>query len=275
LINQNLHKQPAALDLNTHRNVKLQLPVTDWSVAKELNAVFLATVEFGDACLDYPIVFVRAGKDDDGSDSIAPIALMGLRQGDNLFIQGPQWRGGYMPAVMRMYPFCIARMNEQRYAVCIDIAFPGTSQTEGTPLFTAEGKPAELVVEMQRQLELLEQEIQRTRLICKRLRELDLLQDMRFEATLPDGSKHAVDGFMTLDDAKVTALPDATVVELHRNGMLGLMHLHWASMGQMRKMVQLHAQRVATEPAVVAPAVPAAPGALANGVDAANDAPGG
>jgi copper chaperone CopZ len=37
----------------------------------------------------------------------------------------------------------------------------------------------------------------------------------------------------------------------------------------------LDAQRVATEPAVVAPAVPAAPGALANGVDAANDAPGG
>ncbi|MCE2909581.1 MAG: SapC family protein, partial [Burkholderiaceae bacterium] len=107
----------------------------------------------------------------------------------------------------------------------------------------------------QAQLETLESEIQRTRAVCKRFQELDLLQDMRFDVTLPDGSKHTVDGFMTLDDKKATALPDDVVAELHRSGLLGLMHLHWVSMGNMRRLVDWHVERSAAEPA----AVPAAP----------------
>ena len=49
--------------------------------------------------------------------------------------------------------------------------------------------------------------------MCRRLRELDLLHDMRFDATLPDGSKLGVDGFLTVDEKKLGALDDAVVVE--------------------------------------------------------------
>ena len=42
MINQNLHRQPMALDSEKHRNLKLRLPNTDWSVAKDLNAMFVA-----------------------------------------------------------------------------------------------------------------------------------------------------------------------------------------------------------------------------------------
>ena len=87
MINQNLHVQPVALDSVPHRELKLGVPVTDWSVAKKLNALFVAAAEFGDVCREYPIVFVRAGKDTDGTDSIAPIAVMGLSQEQNLFLQ--------------------------------------------------------------------------------------------------------------------------------------------------------------------------------------------
>jgi hypothetical protein len=33
------------------------------------------------------------------------------------------------------------------------------------------------------------------------------------------------------------------VAELHRTGVLGLMHLHWVSMGNMRRLVDWHAER--------------------------------
>ena len=47
MIIQNLHTTPSALDREQHRSMRLRLPVADWGVARRLNALFLAAVEFG------------------------------------------------------------------------------------------------------------------------------------------------------------------------------------------------------------------------------------
>lgn len=252
MINQNLHRQPTALDSARHRQLKLQLPVADWSVADRLNAIFVAAAEFSETCREYPIVFVRAGKEPDGSDQIAPIAVLGLTQNQNLFLDGGRWRAQYMPAVLRHYPFCIARVDDKRFAICVDMAYAGAGNETGAPLFEDDGQPAALLKTMQPQMESLETEVQRTRLVGKRLLELNVLREMRFDATLPDGSKHSVDGFLTVDDKKMTELPEDVVVELHRNGLLGLVHLHWVSLGNMRRLAQWHAERAAAAPAAAA-----------------------
>lgn len=245
MINQNLHLQPTALDSAQHRSLKLRVPVTDWRVAAKLNAMFVAAAEFGDVCREFPIVFVKAGKEADGSEAIAPIAVFGLSQNENLYLAGERWRAMYMPAVLRAYPFCIARIDDQRFAICVDTAFAGANQPDGQPLFNEDGSQAPLLKEMQAHLETLETEIQRTRLVGKRLLELDVLRDMRFDATLPDGRQHTVDGFLTVDDQKITNLPEKVVAELHRSGVLGLVHMHWVSLGNMRRLVDWHVQRSA------------------------------
>ena len=266
MINQNLHLQPTALDSAQHRNLKLRVPVTDWQVANKLNAMFVAAAEFGDVCREFPIVFVKAGKEADGSDAIAPIAVFGLSQNQNLYLAGERWRAQYMPAVLRAYPFCIARIDDQRFAICVDTAYAGVSNdraAEGQPLFNDDGSQAPLLKEMQAHLETLEAEIQRTRLVGKRLLELDVLRDMRFDATLPDGSQHTVDGFLTVDDQKMTNLPESVIGELHRSGVLGLVHMHWVSLGNMRRLVDWHVERSAASqptlpPALVTPGTPVA-----------------
>jgi hypothetical protein len=257
MINQNLHRQPVPLDRELHRGLKLALPVTDWSLAGGLSAVFVAAAEFADTCREFPVVFVRAGKEADGRDQIAPVAVLGLQQNENLFVQDGKWRALYMPAVLRIYPFCIGRMDADRFAVCVDMAWPGAQQTQGPALFEADGQPTALLNEMQQHMETMEGEIQRTRAVCARLLELDVLRDMRFDATLPDGRKHSIDGFLTVDENKMQNLPDDVVGDLHRNGLLGLIHLHWVSMGNMRKMVDWYAARSAGAPADAPAAVAA------------------
>jgi SapC len=250
MINPLLHRQPVPVDRERHRHMRVRWPVADWSVAARLNAIFIAAVEFGDTCRDYPVVFVRAGQGDDGKPLVAPIAVLGMLNEDNLFVEGTQWRqAGYLPAVLRGYPFGIARIDAERFAICIDSAWPGLNADEGEPLFGADGQPGPLLAQTQAQLEKLELEIQRTRLVCARLLELDLLRDMRFDATLPDGRKHTVDGEEAVDEARFSALPDATVIELHRQGLLGLVHAHWVSLGNMRKLLDWHVQRHAGTPA--------------------------
>ena len=39
MINQNLHRQPVALDSAQHRNLKLRLPITDWAVGRPPGAL--------------------------------------------------------------------------------------------------------------------------------------------------------------------------------------------------------------------------------------------
>jgi hypothetical protein len=254
MIVQNLHTNPVALDREQHRALKLRLPVTDWGVSRRLNALFVAAVEFSDVARDFPIVFIRAGKEDDGRDQIAPIAVLGMVNNENLYEEGGTWRADYIPAVLRCYPFCIGRINAESFAVCVDYAWPGINSEEGEATFDANGEPTELLKQMQQHLETLETEVQRTRLVGQRLLELDLLRDMRFDATLPNGRQHSVDGFLTVDIDKVNALPDATVLQLHREGILGLIHAHWLSMGNMRRLADWYAAREAAS----APAAPAA-----------------
>ena len=254
MIIQKLHHQPTALDSVIHRALKLKLPITDWSVADKLNAIFVATAEFGDVCREFPIVFVKAGQEPDGTEAIAPIAVLGMLAEQNLYAAGGRWRAQYIPAVLRSYPFCIARMDAERFAICVDLAFAGANAPDGIALFDANGEPAPLLKDMSAHLESLEMEVQRTRLLGKRLLELDLLSEMRFDATLPDGRQHSVDGFLTVDEKKVTALPESVVMEMHRNGMLGLIHLHWVSLGNMRRLADWHGERTASAVAA-APAV--------------------
>ena len=243
MINQNLHRQAVPLDRVAHRSTRVKLPNADWSVASRLNSMFVAAVEFGDACRDFPIVFVKAGTDPDGKTQVAPVAVFGLSQEENLYLDGATWRAAYMPALLRLYPFGMGRIDEKTFAIALDMSWSGVSTTEGDPLFDAAGEPTELLKTVQQQLEQTEYEVQRTRLVGLRLQELDLLREMRFDATLPGGATVSVEGFLTVDEDKLKALPDAALVDLQRTGMLALVHAHLISLGHMRRLAEWRVQK--------------------------------
>ncbi|MED5621084.1 SapC family protein [Ideonella sp. BN130291] len=249
MIVEALYKNVLALDRVQHKSLRMRHGFTDLTPTAGMNAVFVAAIEFADVCREYPIVFVRAGKDEaTGKDHIAPMAVLGISQNDNLYLQpGGRWRTSYMPAFLRRYPFGMASVGPDQMAICIDRAWDGWSETEGDPLFEASGEPTQLLKNVQNFVENFEQEVHRTRLFCGVLRDEGLLQDMRFDATLPDGQKMAVDGFLAIDEKKLAELPDAKVVELHRNGILGLIHAQQVSMGLMRRLVEWHAERAAAK----------------------------
>jgi hypothetical protein len=255
MINENVHKKPVGLDRDKHRTLRLNTQAADPSMSSHLNAVFVAAAEFAAACRELPVVWVRAGNGPDGKPAIASIAMTGLKTGQNLCQQADgRWRTQYVPAMLRFYPFAMVRVSDTQLVVVIDESWSGFSRTEGQALFEADGSPTEFLKGIQTDLEKFEMEIERTRLAGEKLQELGLLRDMRFDATLPDGSKVGVDGFMTIDDEKLAALTDAQVVELHRSGLLGLIHAHQISLGNTQKLVQWMLEGAAAAPAPPTPA---------------------
>jgi hypothetical protein len=252
MINPALFKKAVAVDNRLHANFKMTPAARDWTVAESLNAMFIASVEFGDACVEYPIVFVHAGNDPQGRPQVAPVAVFGLREKENLYVEEGRWRAHYLPALLQAYPFGIARVDESRVVVVIDEDWAGWSEAGGVPLFDTKGEPGDYLTQMRSQLEKIEGEIQRTRLFGHALLETDLLSPMRFEATLPDGQKVTVDGFLAVDEKKFAALPDDKVLQLHKSGALGLIHAHQISMRHMRRLVEWRQQKGTASPPVTA-----------------------
>jgi len=154
-------------------------------------------------------------------------------------VKDDRWTGTYTPAMLRAYPFTMARVEgSDRWAMIFDNAWEGFSRTEGVPLFDEKGEATDLLANAHKFVQDLENDIERTRLACQRILELKLLKPMRFEATLPDGQALSVDGFLTLDQDVFAKLPDAVVGELHRNGVMYMLHAHHFSLGNMRRLVE-------------------------------------
>ena len=235
-----LYNNLTALDRVVHKNLRLR---TDLSVADRVrnqNSLFLAAVEFVEACKEFPIVFVRVGEPskDGGKQAVAPLAVLGLKPGQNLFIKGDEFVSSYVPAYLRRYPFAMARLDQSsdQIAVCYDADWAGFSETEGQALFTEAGEPSEFLQQAKGFLENFENEIERTRMLCDQLMDLGLLGDMRFDATLQSGETLAVDGFLAVDEKKLAELPDAKVLELYRNGIMSLIEMHRVSMTNMNRL---------------------------------------
>jgi hypothetical protein len=244
MIDPTLFAEPQALDRVKHRRLRLKPDATRHDRTADMNALFITAVEFGDVCREYPIVFVDAGPAADGQREVAPIAVLGLEKGENLMLGADgAWAARYTPALLRGYPLGLAPVDAQSYTVCIDAWAIGQAGDEGERLFDDAGESTPFLEERRKFVEEIEREAQRTRLLGRRLNELGLLRAMRFDATLPDGGKLAVDGFLAIDEDKLAALPQATVFDLHKTGVLALIHAQRISMGLMRALVERRVAR--------------------------------
>jgi len=101
----------------------------------------ISHTEFQFAAREYPIVFTSG----DEGKSFAPVAVLGIAAGENLFVANAAWaRGVYVPAYARRYPFCMAKVTldqvEQKdRLICIEKAF---IDEQGEPMFDANGQPS-------------------------------------------------------------------------------------------------------------------------------------
>ncbi|HEX7436601.1 MAG TPA: SapC family protein [Caldimonas sp.] len=248
-----LYVAPVLLDPAQHRSRKV-VELTDFSVARKMHAAFLTATEFPQAALDFAILFIPTGEHDAmGRGVMSPIVLLGLTPGENLHVEGERWDARYIPAFVRRYPFLSADVkNLAAPGVFVDAAWSGFSESAGEPLFDADDKPAPALVRVMDFLERFDLEAQRTRAFCERVVELGILKEMKADVTLPGDKSLVVEGFFAVDEEKLQALPDATVLELHRNGLLMLLQVHLLSMANVRHLVMRKTRRLQLEGATPA-----------------------
>ncbi len=229
----NFYQTPVALNRERHRHLKLDSTKGDYLFAAKTNSLLLATTELIDAAASYPVVFVGQ---EGGPYTLC--AMVGLNNEENLFVdaQGKWDAGSYVPAFVRRYPFVLAGgADEADLAVCIDEKFAGFNETEGQPLFDAEGKDTPLLLGAITFLRQFHAEMQATSAFAARLDALGLLTAKNFEVQR-EGHKRVVEGVVIIDAEKLAALDDATVLAMVRSGDMALAHAHLLSIKQIPHM---------------------------------------
>ncbi|MEX0940925.1 MAG: SapC family protein [Pseudomonadales bacterium] len=236
------YDKPAALNKVAHKDFKIKPVEGDFGFARNTNSVILAGVEFTEAAKEYPIVFAKAG------DNIVPVALLGLRNEENLFVddQG-KWDARYIPAFVRRYPFVLAETAEQgQRMVCIDESYPGFNKNEGEPLFEND-EPTRLLKQAIEFLEEYQRQYLRTERFVKRLQDNDLLMSLNARIDMVDGKQFSLSGLLAVDEKKLLALPDDKALELFRSGELAWLYCHLTSLGTLARMVDRVADRAGGE----------------------------
>ncbi len=198
------------------------------------HAIPVTVDEFITAQRFYPIVFSVG-------DNPVPLALMGLNEGVNVFVddEGKLLGQTYIPAYVRRYPFLLARLQPQ--AEELSLCFDPTSGLvgdfeDGNALFDGD-KPSENLNAILKFCEDFEIAAQRTNGFVKELKEAELLIDG--EVTIqPEGAQQpfVYRGFQMVSDEKLRDLHGDKLRKLNQNGALPLIMGHLFSLPMVREI---------------------------------------
>lgn len=233
------YEKPVALDREKHRQLKVRA-TGSFAFAGKANSLYLAGVEFSEACKEFAIVFTRVG-----NGRTVPVAMLGLRDSENLFVDAQgKWDASYVPAFVRRYPFVLAELpGRAEMAVCVDEAFAGLDSEQGEALFDVAGRDTPFLRNALDFLSRYQAEYLRTEAFCQRLEQAGLLMEMNAKADLADGRSFTINGLLIVDEKKLMALPDATALALFRAGELHLISMHLVSLSNMQRLVDRMAAR--------------------------------
>lgn len=234
------YKEPIAINAEQHRNLTVSPSPRGYSFAAEAHNVMLTAVEFYEACRDFPIIFSPA---EDGT--ITPLALLGIQAGENLFVDANgAWKGSYIPAYIRRYPFILADTGAAELPVCVDQAFDGLNIEGGQRLFSEEGEQTDYCRHIQAFIQDYQSQPAVTAAFTAKLKELELFQPMDANIQLKDGTKFLLQGFLIVDENGLGRLGDAAVLDLFRKGYLGLIYAHLASVKNLSRMIEMKAGKL-------------------------------
>jgi hypothetical protein len=247
------YKNLQPLSSSLHADLKLDTKATSPYFAAA-NAIPLTIDEFVSAQRFFPIVF-------SGGDQAVPLALLGLNEGVNVFVddQGTPLNPMYVPAYVRRYPYLLARLDEraEELSLCFD---PDsgllTEKGDGPALFDGD-KPSEALNTILKFCEDFEIAAQRTSAFVKELTEMDLLIDG--EVTIqPEGSDQpfVYRGFRMVDENKLREMNGDQLRKINQNGILALIIAHLFSLSSIRELFARQQQqgKVPEQLAAMAPA---------------------
>lgn len=234
--------KPTNLDAEQHRDLRFT-PNQPYDFARELVMIPVLAGEITRVAREMPVVFPK-------SEGV-PQALTGVRPGENLHVKDTgHWLGRYIPAHIRRYPFVLAEVEisdaqraekGRQYAVQFDAAARHFERPDGHALLDAQGKPTEVLKNVQQILMGLQKDQERTRALVAQLDAAGLLVEREIQvnptanaANDTEDTSHALSGLRLVDEKALARLDAETLATLRDSGALALVYAHLISLTNLQ-----------------------------------------
>jgi hypothetical protein len=223
------------------QKVRLLAPGEVPEFVRNGNAIPISLTEFQPVARDYPIVFTGT------EGALAPVAVLGLTSGENLFYADGRWAAGmYIPAYARRYPFCMAKVNvnqveQKNRLICVE----KTSIDEnGESLFDAKGEPSAKWKDLERLLGEYEADLERSREMCSILSDYGLFEPFTMQANLRNQDKPMqITGMYRVVEKNLENLNAAQLKNLMKKGILPRIYIHLVSLENFGRLLDRRAAR--------------------------------
>ncbi len=220
--------------INSDEDKKLKISeIKTFKYASKATQVIITYEEFFETAKSQPIVF---GKDEQGSYYAA--ALLGLKEGKNLFINGKgEWKNeAYIPAYLRRYPFIFVQDGET-LALAVDKDCKEVNEKKGQALFDENGEMSKYATAVLDFMKAFQAASVKTSAIIKIMDEMGLLEEANASMKLSDES-FMVKGFYRVNEKKLDALSDEDTLKLVKSGFYKFIIAHLLSLSNFSKLVR-------------------------------------
>ena len=228
---------PVLLDNVSHRDLRIVTTRSADLGDDQMTApVFLS--EFRTVQAHYPIVF-QQGANESG---MHPVALLGLRNGENLFLDARGWDAPYIPLTLERGPFMIGRAGEQ-LMIHVDMDSPRIGRGEGEPAFLPHGATTDYLERVNTVLGEIHVGVETMPIFVAALLRHELLESFVLDIAAADGSQNRLAGFHTINEERLAALDAQAVAELHKAGYLAPIYMVLASIAHLRDLIERYNKR--------------------------------
>ena len=217
---------------DNHGDMKLK-ELSDFNFAKELNVASIMVHEFSKAASIYPIVFIE----DKEKDQFRAVTLLGLEVGENLFVKDGKWSASYVPAIIRRYPFALARTDDsEKFTICIDQECELINKKEGEAIFDKDGESSKLIEKVKHYLGELQQMEQFTDKFSKFLKENNMFTPLNMKVRFKDEIK-SINGAYVVNEDRLSTLSDEKYLEFRKNQYIPAIYAHLGSLSQIERLL--------------------------------------
>jgi len=226
-----------ALRSDAHGKLKVR-ELGTFEHVKNSHMVPVTAHEFTRLGAEYPIVFVK----NSDTGQFQSVALLGLKVGENLFVDDDKWQGVFVPGSIRNHPFVLAPAGQDKEQLMVGIIenSPVVSEEEGNALFTDAGEESDYLKAKKETLVNFLESDQMTRAFVNVLAEKELLTQQSVTVNAGE-EKINLTGLYIVDEKKLNELSEEEFADFRKRGFLPPLYAQLGSLHQLSKLAKMQA----------------------------------
>jgi hypothetical protein len=232
-------KRVVAVTGERHGDLRLDRSVGH-GFAAAAQSVPLGLTEIEAAAQHFPVLFTSG-------PTPAAVALLGLREGQNLFVRadGTWAPDAYVPAYVRAFPFIFVEDAASRTQVIgMEPDAPQLRTDSGAKLFE-DGRPSAALNEAIGFCKALREALVAAGTFARALDAAGILEEEEATVNFTAGGTARIRGFKIVKAERLADVDDATYLDWRRMGWVAAIYAHLYSIGRWGRLIELAAARPA------------------------------